>query len=167
MNMKKKNSKKSAWEVTVKPELPSLAMVKFGRGVYSDEERVQEAEKHLLELLENPYYIEAYQWLRWERKLPPGRSNIPKMKGRLARDLQSLGSKPSRPAHRPRKYNVALAYLARYFDDHQNMNQAAFCRDLVRSHKKLIQRRWPNVRNPDNLAELLRKTISNYRKRRQ
>lgn len=162
-----KKPKKTAWEETVKPEPPGLWMVKFGGGFYSDKELVEKAEKHLLELLKNPYYDEAYQQLRLNRQLPPGRSDFPQRKGALARDLQTLVANPSKPAHRPRKDNVALAYLARYFKDHPKMNKTEFCRELVRSHKKLIQRRrWPKVRNSEKLAEKLRKAVSNYQRGR-
>lgn len=180
-----KKPRKTAWEENVKPESPSLRMAKFGGGVYSNKERVEEAKKHLLELLKNPYYYEAYQQLH--KKLPGRRPGRLPGTGELARDLQWHVPKPNRHAHRPRKDDNLLDLIARVEDNNKliltqlNALTAAkgefkgtfkrkkridICRDLVTSHREIIQGMWPDIRDPQALAKKLAAAVGNYRRGR-
>lgn len=180
-----KEPKKTAWEESVKPEPLSLRMV-GDNGVMTDQELVEEAEKHLLKLLRSPYYYEAYQ--RLHKKLPGRRPGQLPVKGAKARELQTPEPKPNRHTHRPRKdlldliarrednYRLMLAQVnaligATTGESKKKLMQAAvqmkkdridICRDLVDSHRELIQGEWPNIMDREDLIQKLYKAVGNY-----
>jgi hypothetical protein len=104
-------------------------------GRHTDKEMVEHAEKHLIKLLSDPYYHEAY--LRLLRKKNPllknKAGNLPYTKGRLAAKYQSPKEKKKARGRPRNKPAPGADYILKFEASRDDLTLIDICRHYIRT----------------------------------
>lgn len=144
-------------EIEIKPRTPGLWEYSAQNVTVSDSDEVGKAETHLLKLMTDPYYLEAFK--RVKKKIPTGKA--PATKGKLAAKLQRP-EPPKRPAHRPKITDRQWA--DNILDSLDRLNKPltiAICRKITKQH-------YPSAMpiRQEKVAQEFLQMLKNHKKKR-
>lgn len=148
----------------IKRRTPGLDLVKHGGGFVEDAELVDQAQKHLRELLADPYYAEAYQRLRASDDPVLRAIRLPTKKGQWAGSHQrTVGKRRTGRPENPH-YKIWFKVLGTIEEIDRKRAEG---RRLIDWCRRIVNDKYPeaNGMRRESVAQELAQVLRNVRKK--